>query len=314
MEIDTLREYIVLSQTLNYTKAANELHVTQPTLSRHISAMEKELGCELLMRDKHRVDLTDAGNFFASAAMQIVETYDMAQTKISEMVSRDPVRVCGTVSDSMVSAITSIAATLLDAEGQPPVVYDYSTEGTYVDRIVDGKCDIAFMFLDERRLEEFDLAYIPLTRSQFSAVVHMSSPLAGRKSVSIDDLRNCRFIKFADNYAINGWMNIEHVCKNHGYTPQTRTVLGRNTINYTATPIAPQDVMILQSSMAQLRYLSDFSNVSVMPVTDEDAVFKLFAVYKRQNEPRVRQTLEAYTKAKKIIQSHGNTLLVETAQ
>lgn len=48
MELSLLREFIVLSQTLNYTKAAEVLHLTQPTLSKHIVAMEKELGCSLL--------------------------------------------------------------------------------------------------------------------------------------------------------------------------------------------------------------------------------------------------------------------------
>ena len=47
MELSLLREFIVLSQTLNYTKAAEILHLTQTTLSKHIVAMEKELGCSI---------------------------------------------------------------------------------------------------------------------------------------------------------------------------------------------------------------------------------------------------------------------------
>lgn len=79
MELSLLREFIVLSQTLNYTKAAEILHLTQPTLSKHIVAMEKELGCSLLERDRRRVELTESGNVFAAAALQMVDTYDDAK-------------------------------------------------------------------------------------------------------------------------------------------------------------------------------------------------------------------------------------------
>ena len=83
MELSLLREFIVLSQTLNYTKAAEILHLTQPTLSKHIVAMEKELGCSLLERDRRRVELTESGNVFAAAALQMVDTYDDGTINVS---------------------------------------------------------------------------------------------------------------------------------------------------------------------------------------------------------------------------------------
>lgn len=55
--------------------------------------------------------------------------------------------------------------------------------------------------------------------------------------------------------------------------------------------------MILQASMPQLRYLSDFSRMTVLPVTDDDAAFRLYAIYKKDNYERVRPALDAYTRA-----------------
>lgn len=71
----------------------------------------------------------------------------------------------------------------------------------------------------------------------------------------MDDLRSYRFVKFADGYSLSGWTNIERVCQEHGYTPRTRAVLGRTYMNYCAIPLGVEDVMILQASMPQLRYL-----------------------------------------------------------
>ncbi|NGM17566.1 LysR family transcriptional regulator [Xiamenia xianingshaonis] len=314
MEFDLLREYIVLSQTLNYTKAAESLHVTQPTLSKHIASLEKELGCALFERDRRRVELTDEGVVFAAAAIQIVDTFDEAHDRIQEMATSDPIRVNGVLNDNAVSAILSIAAMILDEEGHQPVAYGGSNVNDFVQQVLEGETDIAFAYADLDGLESLGLGYIPLTRSRFVAMVPLSSSLAARKNISIDDLRNFRFVKYADNYSICGWANIEQVCHDHGFNPRTRTVLGRNATNYTAISLGVDDVVILQSSMPQLRYLSDFSKVAILPITDDDAAFRLYAIYKQDNHERVRPALDAYAQARKTIISHGkNSPLVESA-
>ena len=165
--------------------------------------------------------------------------------------------------------------------------------------------DIVIAYADSEQLDAMGLAYVPLIRSPFVAMVSLENPLTTRKYVSMDDLRNYRFVKFADGYALSGWTNIEQVCHDHGFSPKTRTVLGRTHMNYCAIPLGVEDVVILQSSTPQLRYLSDFARVAVLPVTDDDAAFRLSAIYKKDNYDRVRAALDAYGRARKIILNHG---------
>lgn len=314
MEISLLREFIVLSQTLNYTKAAEMLHVTQPTLSKHIVSMEKELGCSLLERDRRRVELTEAGNVFAAAALQIVDTYTDAKERIHEIQSQTPIRANGIIGDNAIASIISIAATFLDAEGQAPVLYQAIDEMGSLENLAEGDVDLLLTYADVDKLDEMGFAYAPLVRSPFVAMMSLDNPLSARSSVSMDDLRNSRFIKFADSYSISGWTNIERVCKDHGYTPATRTIVGRNQMNYCAVPLTGEDIMILQSSMPQLRFLSDFAQVAVVPVVDDDAVFKLYSIYRKDNIERVKPVLDAYARARKIILNHGKeNALVESA-
>lgn len=313
MEMSLIREFIVLCQTLNYTKAADILHLTQPTLSKHIVAMEKEFGCNLFVRDRRRVELTDAGNVFATAAVQIVDVYDDARKQIEEIKTADPVKVSGIIFDNSISSIISIAATLLNGEGHSPVVYGDASDKYPFEQLLDDEVDIVVGFVELNDLDRHGLAYAPLLRSRFAALVSLDSPLAHRASVSIDDLRTYRFVKYVDRYASSGWENIEHVCREHGFMPRTRAVVGRNSTNYCSTPLGSEDVVILQASMPQLRYLSDFSRVKVLPVTDDDATFHLFALYKKTNYERVRHVLDAYAQARKIIINHGKDgLLVES--
>jgi DNA-binding transcriptional LysR family regulator len=62
MTTERLFEFTMLANTLNFSKAAQKLYITQPVLSRHIMEMEQELGVLLFYRNTHGIALTDAGN------------------------------------------------------------------------------------------------------------------------------------------------------------------------------------------------------------------------------------------------------------
>lgn len=202
---------------------------------------------------------------------------------------------------------------MLGIEGEAPASYNSLNDTNYLEQLVEGDADILLAYAELDKLDNLGLAYIPLIRSPFVAMVSMDSPLASMKSVTMDDLRSYRFVKFADGYSLSGWTNIERVCQEHGYTPAPRAVLGRTYMNYCAIPLGVEDVMILQASMPQLRYLSDFSRMTVLPVTDDDAAFRLYAIYKKDNYERVRPALDAYTRARKIILNHAKAAPWSTA-
>lgn len=73
MELRTLRYFLVAAQEENITRAADILHVTQPTLSRQIMDLERELGSTLMIRGKNGLTLTDDGIFFRQRAEEIIE-------------------------------------------------------------------------------------------------------------------------------------------------------------------------------------------------------------------------------------------------
>lgn len=73
MELRTLRYFLAVAQEENITRAADVLHVTQPTLSRQIMDLERELGTTLMLRGKNGLTLTDDGIFFRQRAEEIVE-------------------------------------------------------------------------------------------------------------------------------------------------------------------------------------------------------------------------------------------------
>ena len=74
-KIEHLREFLILSEQLNYSKAAEKAFITQPVLSRHIELLEKELGIRLLERSTHYVKLTPAGELAVKAFRDICSKY-----------------------------------------------------------------------------------------------------------------------------------------------------------------------------------------------------------------------------------------------
>lgn len=84
MELRVLRYFLTVAQEENITKAAALLHVTQPTLSRQLMQLEKELGCKLFQRSQYRVILTDAGMLLRRRAQEIVELADKTEREFAQ--------------------------------------------------------------------------------------------------------------------------------------------------------------------------------------------------------------------------------------
>ena len=78
METEHLREYITLSQSLNYAKAAEALFVSQPALRSHVKALEDEVGSPLIVKRDGRLELSMAGRLFLKLARDIVSLSDDA--------------------------------------------------------------------------------------------------------------------------------------------------------------------------------------------------------------------------------------------
>ena len=73
MEIRILRYFLMVTKEKNFTKAAKQLHITQPTLSRQLADFEEELGVSLFIRKGKTLVLTDEGILLKRRALEILE-------------------------------------------------------------------------------------------------------------------------------------------------------------------------------------------------------------------------------------------------
>jgi acetyl esterase/lipase len=80
IELRHLRAFVAVAQELSFSRAADRLHISQSALSRQIRALEEFLGCELLRRSTHNVELTIAGDALLDRAQKLLEDVDAAVT------------------------------------------------------------------------------------------------------------------------------------------------------------------------------------------------------------------------------------------
>src|SRR5215218_10224522 len=78
IELRHLRAFVAVAEELNFGRAATRLYLSQPALSRQIRALERLVGCELLRRSTHRVELTVAGNALLDRARRLLGDLDEA--------------------------------------------------------------------------------------------------------------------------------------------------------------------------------------------------------------------------------------------
>lgn len=76
LKIQSMREFIALSEVRNFNLASERLFLSQPTLSRHIKELEEELGVPLFKRSTRRVELTPYGQYFLPYARRVVTAED----------------------------------------------------------------------------------------------------------------------------------------------------------------------------------------------------------------------------------------------
>lgn len=85
MNIHHLRSVAVLAEKLNFTRAAEELHIVQPALSRQIKQIEEVLGVSLFKRNKRNVELTAAGQYFVQESEKLVAQFDLIAQRTGQI-------------------------------------------------------------------------------------------------------------------------------------------------------------------------------------------------------------------------------------
>lgn len=189
MELRVLRYFLTVAKEQSFTKAAASLHITQPTLSRQLAALEKELGTVLFNRAGHNITLTDQGLLLKRRALEIIDLEDKI---IEEFIgNNDLVEGVITIGCGEFTAVEILAEIIEKYNSKYPGVQFALHTGaadTILEMMNKGLVDIG-LFLEPVSTEGLDYVRI---KDIDSCVVGMrpDDELAKKEFITKEDLLN----------------------------------------------------------------------------------------------------------------------------
>lgn len=211
MELRLLEYFLAVAEAGSITKAAERLHVTQPTISRQLMDLEGSLGTKLLVRGKRQVTLTDAGILFQQRAREIMDLMDKARR---DLAAREDL-IGGTV---VVGCVESCVSGLLaDAVKQfsrryPRVRYElYSANGDGIREKLD-RGDLDFGILVEPvEVAKYDFLSLPIWDT-WGLVMRKDDPLAEKAEIGREEMLSIPLILPSREIVhdeIAGWFGVD---------------------------------------------------------------------------------------------------------
>lgn len=193
MQLDVLREYIALCKHLNFSHAAQELHITQPVLSKHIAALEDELHFKLADRGR-TLRLTPAGERFLLCAQSVITAFDEGVASCRECLRGDgPARLLWFDRPRYIDfleGVSDIPYTIADTDGNESIfsLLDAGRVDVVACEDYSGVPELM------KRAQDGGYRILPVGTERLSIAVARSHLLASRERLGRGELYHCKML------------------------------------------------------------------------------------------------------------------------
>lgn len=187
MELRVLNYFLAIAREENFTRAAEQLHVTQPTLSRQVAQLEEELGVELFVRSNHNIILTEDGMILKRRAQEILSLAD--KTKRDFLHKEENLEGVISIGSGEFLSTRFLTDCIAEFRKKHPLVrYEFysGNAGNIRDYIERGLLDIGLMS-EPIDIRKYDFITMP-AKEQWGVLVQINSPLAEKEFIIPQDL------------------------------------------------------------------------------------------------------------------------------
>ena len=212
IETRLLYYFLAIAREQSITKAAETLHVTQPTLSKQMMELEAQLGKQLLIRGKKKITLTEEGAFLRAQAQEMINLMEKTESAFKadeEIIGGDIYIGCGET-----PAMEFITELFKEIQTDYPGIHFHIYSGdadAVLERLDKGLLD-AGLLLGPMQQEKYD--YINIFKSDiYGLLMPRDCSLAEKQTVSVADLYNIPLIFSAQTYASHQrleWFGVDY--------------------------------------------------------------------------------------------------------
>ncbi|MGM0213739.1 LysR family transcriptional regulator [Enterococcus sp. AZ109] len=217
MDIQKLETFTQLAHHLNYSKVAEETYTTQGNISKHILALEKELGVQLFNRSKRQIILTEAGHELLPHAQTIVQQVAIMREKATEISHKNQQFLTIYTIPTLINypALEKIA----DFRRENPAVLLQlkETENQSLSS-VDFLDENSLFFTRLFQLPEHSFEYKVVDEDRFVAVLPKTHPLADEKQLALEMLQKEAFLLLGQETGL--LTPLHQLCQQAGFVPE----------------------------------------------------------------------------------------------
>jgi DNA-binding transcriptional LysR family regulator len=226
MDIRSLRYFVAVVEHQSFSRAAERLHVTQPTVSKMVQQLEQSLDLVLLERVGKRFTLTDAGDVVLQRGRALLAMHEEMSVELADLqqLRRGDLRIGVTQ-----QAHAPLAPLLAAYHRRHPQIelklFEGGSQSIEAD-LRNGTLEMGTMLEHPANAgiwQEFDS--FPLVRSPLCLLASRDSEWRGRKSVALRELADSAFIFYAESFALNEI--VTDACQREGFTPRISSRSGQ---------------------------------------------------------------------------------------
>ncbi|WP_289017170.1 LysR family transcriptional regulator [uncultured Ornithinimicrobium sp.] len=220
VEVRHLRCFLAVADTLHFGRAAEQLHLAQPAVSKSVRQLERELGVDLLVRTTRSVSLTPAGAEYADRARGV--TARLAEAAVAARATADGrsgtlrLGVTGSATFGFLPALARAAATAM-----PDVSLQVRTEMLTPEQeraLLDDQLDVGVLRLPTGSP---DLEHVVVARERLVAALPAGHPSAGGEgALPLAELADATFITYADRTGSVVLRAVLDACQDAGFVPR----------------------------------------------------------------------------------------------
>ncbi|HAL71162.1 MAG TPA: hyalin [Verrucomicrobiales bacterium] len=215
LDIQSLEQFVVLARTKNFTRAGEELNLSQSALSRAIQKLEDQLGQPLFERKPREVVLTDLGELLLERAKKILKLVEDTFSELSEAGRRGRVRL-GAIPTIAPYFLPSLLGSFAEKHPDISVIVQEDTTESLIKSCSHGDIDLAIVALP---IIAKYLEVEPLFTEELLLVLPAGHPLAAEESIAVASVDGYPFVMLNEAHCLSE--NISSFCRRQSVQPVT---------------------------------------------------------------------------------------------
>ena len=212
MEFRVLQYFLAIAKEETISKAAESLHITQPTLSRQMKGLEEQLGKQLFIRGNRKINLTEEGILLRQRAEEIISLVEKTESEI--MHSDTTISGDIYIGSGETEGMRILAKVIDTCHKEYPKIKFHLYSGNsqdVVEKIENGLIDYGVL-IEPADISKYDFIKIPV-KDKWGVLMRKDSPIASLKSITADTLKKlpltCSSQEIVKN-EISGWLNDDY--------------------------------------------------------------------------------------------------------